>query len=342
MRMRMKSTFALPTTVLLCVGLSPIFPVKAQDGDPHVKARAIIRTPDGERVIDLDPSMLPNLGEGKHMIIMNAGPNGEINMFAGNPDMLDFSNMGGISFGVPPMGGVNRSAYANLNLIDPGTSYLYALLKRIDVASEIHLNARQREALEGAEKNQQEARQQQAKEAMAQLTQNLQGKSQDELKTLMQERAAKMQEQSKNYTDSRMRALATILRPEQLARLKELDLQYRGPMAMGVNEIATLATLNREQSTSVAAILKEYRAGVYKSLGISTRLASLKPGAAPTPPPPAAANSEEERVRLVKAEKEIRKSRQVLGARALGSLADPQRAQWQKLTGKPFEFHPAL
>src|SRR5438270_441623 len=145
MSMRMKSTFVLPATILLSVGLSPIFPVKAQDGDPHVKARAIIRTPDGETVIDLDPSMLPNLGEGKH---------------------------------------------------------------------------------------------------------------QDELKSIMQERAAKMQEQSKSYTDSRMKALATILRPEQLARLKELDLQYRGPMAMGVNDVATLATLNREQSTAVAAILK--------------------------------------------------------------------------------------
>jgi hypothetical protein len=340
--MRLKSTFVLPAAILLSVGLSPILPIKAQENGPPVRARAIIRTPDGERVIDLDPSTLPDLGDGKHVIIMRAGPNGEISTFAGNPDMLDFSNMGGISFGGPGMGGANRGAFANLNLIDPGTSYLYALLKRIDVGSEIRLNARQREALEAAEKNQQEARQQQMKEAVGQLTQNLQNKSPEELKSIMQERSAKMQEQSKNYADSRMKTLATILKPEQLARLKELDLQYRGPMAMGVNEIATLATLNREQSATVAGILKEYRQGVNKALGVGTRLTSFKPGSAPAAAPPAAPNSEEERVRLVKAEKEIRKSRQALGAKALGALADPQRAQWSKLTGKPFEFHPAL
>lgn len=236
--------------------------------------------------------------------------------------------------------------YGGLNIIDPGVSYLYALLKRTDIGTEIRLNSRQREALELAETNQQEARQQQMKNSVSGLIAGLQGKSQEEMKAALTERATKLQEEMKANTDTRMKTLLSILRPEQVARLKELDFQYRGPLAMGVREVATLATLNPELAVKTTGLLNEYRLEVRKNIGGGPRTVSFGPGAgkqtsdAVTSAPPA--DSEQARGKLVKADQEIRKARQVLGAKALAGLPDPQRAQWSKLTGKPFEFHPAL
>ena len=136
--------FAVLANMALFIGLSPIRPAFAQEGgEPKVRARVIIRTPDGEQVIDVDPSQLPPLGEGNHIIINRVGPNGEFSSTVGGPEMLNLLGDGGFR-----LSGPNGGAYAGLNIIDPGVTYLYALLKRIDVAQEIHLNARQREALE--------------------------------------------------------------------------------------------------------------------------------------------------------------------------------------------------
>lgn len=129
-----------------------------------------------------------------------------------------------------------------------------------------------------------------------------------------------------------------------MARLKELDLQYRGPMSLGVNEVADQAAIGKELTGKVADVLKEYRQEVNKNLSFGARTVSLRQGAnsgasAPAPPPP---NSEEMRAKMVKAEKEIRKARVTLSAKALTLLPAQQRTQWQKISGKPFEFHPEL
>jgi hypothetical protein len=290
--------------------------------------------------LDFNPSGLPDLGEGNHVMIMRAGPNGEITTFSGTPDQLNM--LGGLAYALPGGGGPNAGPTAGLTVIDPGTSYLYAILKRTDVATEIRLNARQREALESAEANQQQARQQQMRESIQGLSGSLQGKSQEDLQSALADRAKKMQEQVRAFTDARLKTLATILRPEQLARLRELDYQFRGPLAMGVPDVAALATLDKDQGARVAGLLKDYRQEVSKNLAFGTRTVTFQPGSAPATPPPPAPNSEEMRVKLVKADREIRISREALGAKALASLPDAQRAAWGKLAGKPFEFHPAL
>ncbi len=341
--MTVKSCFRLAGSagVLFSVGISPILPTKAQDAPPQVRARAIIRTADGEQVIDLDPSQLPQGGEGNHVIILRNGPNGEISTFSGSPDMINLNGGGGggLAFNLP---GAGAGSNMGLAVIDPGVSYLYALLKRTDIATEIRLNARQREMLETAETSQQQARQDQMKQSIESLTQGLKNQNPQDLRATLTERAARMKEQALGFTDTRMKTLASILRPEQLARLKELDFQFRGPLAMGVQDVAQLATLNGDLAGKMTGLLKEYRQEVTKNMP-GVRTISLRPGstgaqAAPAPPP----NSEEMRGRLVKADREIRKARQVLGAKALATLPEPQRAQWSKLSGKPFEFHPAL
>src|SRR5215472_9774120 len=83
-------------------------PAQAQDGPPQIRGRMIIRGPDGERVIDIDPSQL-NLGDGQNVFIMRAGPDGQIMTFGGSPDMMGFINgPDGMRFlgpnGMPMMG----------------------------------------------------------------------------------------------------------------------------------------------------------------------------------------------------------------------------------------------
>jgi len=332
---------ALPASAILMVGISPIIKANAQDDPPpQVKARAIIRTSDGtttsEQVIDLDPNEIGKFGDG-NVMMFKAGPDGQIMTFGG-PSM-SMNGPGGLATALPDQAPQNYGLY----VIDPGVSYLYALLKRIDVGSEIRLNARQREALEAAETNAQQTRQEQLKASVQKLAASLQGQSPEELKAGLADRAAKIQDIVKGFTDTRLKTLTSILRPEQLARLKELDYQFRGPLAMGVRDVAAQTTLDADMTTKVSALLREYRATVNKNLPANPMLAMLKTrGGAPAAPPAPEPNSEEMRGRLVKADRAIRKARFELGAKALAGLPDAQRAAWAKLTGKPFEFHPAL
>src|SRR5689334_6396968 len=152
----------------LFIGLSPIRPASAQDGEQRARGRVIIRTPDGEQVIELDGSQLPDLGNGQHVIINRVGPNGEVTTFTGGPELFNLMGPGGTVMN-GGLAGMNGGSIGGLNVIDPGTSYLYALLNRTDVAQEIRLNARQREALEAAENGQQAARTQLVKDQIASL-----------------------------------------------------------------------------------------------------------------------------------------------------------------------------
>ena len=138
--------------------------------------------------------------------------------------------------------------------------------------------------------------------------------------------------------------LAAILTPKQFTRLKELDLQWRGPLAMGVKDVSEQAKLTKEQSPKVSDLLKEYRQEVGKQLNFGARniVFNQKQGA-PAPPAgdtkaPPPATPAEMQVRLEKAKKEIEKARKSLGEKALKGVADEQRAQWATLTGKPFQF----
>jgi len=54
------------------------------------------------------------------------------------------------------------------------------------------------------------------------------GKNGEELRAQLTEQAKQMREQIQNQADARDKQLASILTPKQMARLKELDLQWRG------------------------------------------------------------------------------------------------------------------
>ena len=306
-------------------------PVRAQEG--QVKGRIIIHGPDGDREIELDPSQLPPPGAGGNVIIMRAGPDGQVFTFGGDPGALGMFGPGGLMFGGPGGGFMG-----GLSIIDPGRSYIHQLIKRDDVRSELFITSQQREALEAAEKQQQTAQQQ----GFQALTGDLQGKSPDELRSQLTEQAKQIKEQMQNLADAKDKQLASILTPKQMNRLKELDLQFRGPLALGVKPVGDLVKLTPEQSPKEADLLKQYRQEVSQKLGFGARTASFntKGGAAPAQPNPPSqpASPAEAQARMEKAQREIEQARKALGEKALQSVTGEQRTQWSSLTGKTFKF----
>jgi hypothetical protein len=328
---------AFAGATLLC-GLSQFTPVRAQE-DPQVRRHVIIRTPDGTKEFDLDPSQLPPPGEGDQVMIQMMGPDGQVMTFAGSPTSLGLlKGPDGRLLAYPGAG-----MMGGLEIVDPGRSYIHQLIKRDDVRSQLLITAKQREALDGIEKSQQTAMEQQMRQGLQVLGGDKQGKSKEELRDIVQAHLKQVHEQMQSLADERDKRLAAILTPKQMARLKELDLQWRGPLAMGVKPVADQAKLTNEQFPKVVDLLKEYRQEVSRQLSFGLRTAAFtqKPGpgasyspGAPTPP----STQAEMQVRMEKAKREIEKARKSLGEKALHGLADVQRTQWSSLSGKPFQF----
>jgi hypothetical protein len=149
---------------------------------------------------------------------------------------------------------------------DPLTSNLIGLLKRADVYAELRISSKQREQLEAMEKGV-------AEELPARMIQSIRSNMPDfgAMRDLpAEERRDKMtafREQIRNNTQNAMQGfygeiekkLSEILSTAQLKRLKELDLQWRGPLSIGDKKVAEPFELNDEQKPLVQEIVGELR-----------------------------------------------------------------------------------
>lgn len=149
-----------------------------------------------------------------------------------------------------------------------------------------------------------------------------------------------MEEELKRRIEAHQRGvheeMARVLRPEQMARLSELSLQWRGLMALNDPKVAEQIGLNGEQRTQVARFVAEYRqekSRVMQSLmqksdhdspDGSAKMVRLNLSELDNPLSPARKALEAARDR---AEKQI-----------LSLLTDTQRKAWRKAVGEPFTF----
>jgi hypothetical protein len=328
---------------LVGAGMAALFgtfaPSYAQAQDPPPPAgRIIIRTPEGEHVIDLDVDQLSPEGEGNQMVAVRVGPDGQVMTYVFSPDAA-----GGLN-GPKVLGPNGLPLMTGLPVIDPGRSYVALLIQRDDVQAHLYLTPRQREALNALTKSQQEALQQQVSQDALAMRDNIRGKSPEEIREFMTEHARKIREQKQNLDAARDQKLAAILTAAQITRLNELDKQWRGPLAMGVKEVGEQVSLTKEQSPVVADLLKQYRqeAARQQNFGFRTAPSAPQSGAkastASNDTPPLPSTPAEMQVKLEQAKKEIEKARKALGDKALNTLTPEQRRQWNGLTGKPFPF----
>ena len=121
-----------------------------------------------------------------------------------------------------------------------------------------------------------------------------------------------MQEITKEMNESAMKAFGEFLKPEQLARLKQISYQQRGATAFADPEVAKKLNLTDTQKSEIHEIVQESM----------SQMAELRQ------------QFQGDREGAMKKMAEIRK--ETLG-KASAKLNDEQQKTWKELIGAPFE-----
>jgi hypothetical protein len=247
---------------------------------------------------------------------------------------------GGRGFGGAPFGffgGGNTSAAMS----DPTRSAAMNLVQRPDVQQHLQLSFKQKQALADLQSN---ARQE-FMQKMRENFQNLRNLTPQQRREQSQQLGQQMREAVTNFTGELDKKAEAILTPAQQKRLRELDLQWRGPLALGDPKLAEEMQLTPQQRSSVNTTVQEFRQTQMKAM--QQLFAAFRPnrgapgpdgGAANAPQPPQPPNPEEIQNRRIAVEKDVAKARKAASDKALSLLTPEQAQHWQALQGKPFLF----
>ena len=305
----------------------------------------------------------------------NGGQNGGGQGGAGFGGGFGGQNGGGFGGGRGGQFGAMRGAQH-----DPTRSTLPILIKRDDVITEIMLSQKQGEDFAAEEKTAQDAtmqKMQDARKAMPSRT-DLQALSQEEQQAKRTEARQKMTEvmtaARTEQDDAVEKKAETVLRTDQLTRIHQLDLQWRGPLALTDKKIGDKYSLTAEQKTQLADLLKQSQ--TEQQAVLRAAMTALRPPrqrrnnnaatpgaapaapadpnapAAPAAPPavdpsapaapaPAPLTQEEIQAKITEATGKADKIRLDYDAKALALLTDAQKAQWKAATGAKFTFRQA-
>jgi hypothetical protein len=130
-----------------------------------------------------------------------------------------------------------------------------------------------------------------------------------------EERRTKQAELTKEANEAALKAFGDFLKPEQIARLKQVSLQVRGAQSFSDHEVATKLNLTDSQKTDITAIVTES--------GSQMREIFQQAG--------------DDREAAMKKMAELRK-KTLTDVEA--KLNDEQQKTWKSLIGAPFEFKP--
>ena len=246
-----------------------------------------------------------------------------------------------LGFGTPHVQAQGRNNPFRMisRMLDPTNSSAMTLLQRDDVKSEIRLSQRQGEQLDEAQKKAQEDMQKSFREAAPDPA-SMQNLSDDERKEKMQEIRTKMQEVARTSQTAMSadidKKAQEVLRPDQIKRLRELDLQWRGPLALSDTKVADKFGLTAEQKTKVTALVADYRKTqqtMINDVMTSLRPKSDDPNTPPARPDPAAIMS-----KMNDVQDKLDKIRTEMGEKALATLTDEQKTAWKTAQGEKFTF----
>ena len=242
------------------------------------------------------------------------------------------------------------------SFVDPSHSAIEILVRRDDVRSQILLSAKQLEALNGADKQMQQQIGQKMRDAMSAL----QSASPQERQAKLQEMQSQAKLISAEYQASQDKKIEAILKPDQWARLRELDLQWRGPMSLSDKKVGEPFRLTTDQRTKVEAALKQcqdtQRNAIMAGIGSFTNGAPGKYNRTTGGPPASGAApgnatkgggggsgfsiplAEEVQKRMAEFEKLTQTALRTGNTRVLAMLTQDQKQRWDKALGKPFAF----
>ncbi len=173
-----------------------------------------------------------------------------------------------------------------------------SLIGNASVQKELKLDDQQTEkAKEVADK---------AREKMSEVREQLQGLEGEERRT-------KMQEINKEMNETAMKAFGDFLKPEQIARLKQISAQTRGIAAFNDPEIAKKLNLTDSQKTEIREINQD----------LMSQMGELRQQFA------------DDREAAMKKMAELRKEGL---AKVTAKLNDEQQKAWKEIVGAPFEI----
>jgi hypothetical protein len=270
-----------------------------------------------------------------------------------------FGGPGGPGMLGGPMGGALR---------DPSHSAEAILLQRDDVQHELMLDGRQQEQISDVVKQSQQDAATKRRAAQMEARQKLQSSAQNIQDMTPEERQAAIQKMQKDVQDAmdvvmegENKALEALLTKSQVARLRQLDLQWRTALALNDPKLADQVGLTTDQKQQIAAIYQEYQTGQRQAMssafgGFGGRRGNrggnganggnagnggnggdtqgnADPNTQPSLPDPTAIQE-----RLQQAMKDVDKARKTSSDKVAALLTPEQKAIWTKMTGHPFVF----
>jgi len=127
-----------------------------------------------------------------------------------------------------------------------------------------------------------------------------------------EERREKSGELMKSISADTKKALADVLKPDQMKRLHQIELQARGGEAFAEPDVQKTLKLSDEQKEKLKTISEDSR----KEMREARQGARDNPGDAAT---------------------KIAAVRKASNEKAMGVLTDDQKKEWKEMTGAPFE-----
>ncbi len=242
---------------------------------------------------------------------------------------------------------------------DPTVSHVLTLLMWPEVQSEIHLDLRQKQQMLDA---QQEYRTQMM-EIAKQSTAAIRALSPQERRAHLAEIGRMRRAEQLQLREAENQKLLDSLRPDQLKRLHELDLQYRGPFALLDKSVAEAVKLSAPHRDAIEALYTELSAKIQEAMA---RFYQEQAKNAPPPPPPPGlpqnppgapvpgglpnglglpeappeptAAQRAARESYIRFRKTMEAAYREAEEKAVGLLSADERAAWKSSLGEPFTF----
>ncbi len=262
------------------------------------------------------------------------------------------------------------SALLHPKIKDPLSSHLFALVKRADVYAELKITSRQRESLEKLQETLSEqlyAKMHEAVDADILDPAGLKELPVNERVKQIREFREQVRERSKGaiveFQGDVEGELTKLLTAKQMTRLKQLDLQWRGPLALGDVRVSQPFELDDEQKVSLEDVIVDYKQkhseitadAVQSGLNISPATPSGRGAAIDTGEvveKPATANGSNRNAlplkpqevqqkmmqKMLEAQPELDKVIKTLEKKVLKMLSPDQKQLWKEMQGSKFTF----
>jgi delta 1-pyrroline-5-carboxylate dehydrogenase len=130
-----------------------------------------------------------------------------------------------------------------------------------------------------------------------------------------EERMAKQQELAKPINDAAMKTVAEFLKPEQLTRLHQIELQQRGVQALVDPAVAKKLSITSEQETKVKSIMTDMQSEMREIMEASR----------------------DDRQAGMQKQQALRKETLT---KVMALMTDDQKKTWKDMTGEPFTVPP--